>query len=156
MCYCSCWPSTHPKRSTWWTTEMNHSVLGENWQDRASYRYFQEPILWAHFFYYPQSTKILHDDDCFSWLVENFTRLAETFWKNMCLIAYIPPLPKSQTYWPPCCLWGSLSELSEVLSPRMQSSYCPKLNLTHNSHKSSSISFNSPKLETVEMLNVHQ
>ena len=31
-------------------------------------------------------------------------------------------------------LWSSLSALSEVLSPRLQSSRCPKQNLTHNSH----------------------
>ena len=30
-------------------------------------------------------------------------------------------------------LWSSFSELSEVLSPSLQSSFCPKENLTHNS-----------------------
>ena len=34
---------------------------------------------------------------------------------------------------PPLLLWSSLSELSEMLPPRLQSSFCPKENLTHNS-----------------------
>jgi len=80
------------------------------------------------FLLFLQSTKILHDDDCFSWLVENFTRLAETFWKNMCLIAYIPPLPKSHTYWPPCCLWGSTVVLKYCL-PGCNPHFTPQIKL---------------------------
>ena len=34
---------------------------------------------------------------------------------------------------PPLPLWSSLSELSERLPPRLQSSFCPKQNLPHNS-----------------------
>ena len=34
---------------------------------------------------------------------------------------------------PPLLLWSSLSELSEMLYPRQQSSFCPRWNLTHNS-----------------------
>ena len=36
-------------------------------------------------------------------------------------------------HFPPLLLWSSLSELSEMLSPGLQSSFCPKQNLTHNS-----------------------
>ena len=50
----------------------------------------------------------------------------------MCLITHIPPLPKSHLYCPsPSPLWNSFSELSEVLSPGLQSSHCPPKNLTH-------------------------
>lgn len=53
----------------------------------------------------------------------------------MCLITHIPPLPKSHLYCPsPSPLWNSFSELSEVLSPWLQSSHCPPKNLTHSSH----------------------
>ena len=34
---------------------------------------------------------------------------------------------------PSLCLWSSLSEISEVLLPRLQSSFCPPKNLTRNS-----------------------
>ena len=66
---------------------------------------------------------------------KNFTRLVEIFRKNMCLIACIPPSPKSHLYWvSPLLLWSSFSKLSRVLSPRRQSSFCPKENLTGNPH----------------------
>ena len=35
---------------------------------------------------------------------------------------------------PPLPLWSSLSELSEVLFPRLQTSFCPQENLTGKSH----------------------
>ena len=55
--------------------------------------------------------------------------------KNVRLITRTPPLPKSHLYCPcPLPLWSSFSELSEVLSPRWQSSHCPPKNLTCNSH----------------------
>ena len=34
---------------------------------------------------------------------------------------------------PPLPLWCSLSELSEMLPPKLQSSFCPNYNLTRNS-----------------------
>ena len=95
---------------------MRHLCSGENWQDRSSNRYFQEliflsPILVSS--HTQESTKILHGNNCSSWLAESFTRWAETFWKNLCLIACIPPLPKSHAYCPPPTpsLWSSFSEL---------------------------------------------
>ena len=54
-------------------------------------------------------------------------RPAGKFWKNMCLIACIPSSPKLNIYWPFILpLWSSFSGLFEVLSPRPQSSLCPK------------------------------
>ena len=104
-----------------WSTPCS----GRNWQDRTVDRYFQELILWVQFLYLlyliiSKSTKILYGDNCFSWL-------AETFWKNMFLIACIPPSWKSHICWPsPLPLRSSFLELTEVLSPELQSSFCPK------------------------------
>ena len=47
-----------------------------------------------------KSTKILHGDVCSSWLAITFTRLAANYCKNVCLIAYSSPSPKSHIYWP--------------------------------------------------------
>ena len=53
----------------------------------------------------------------------------------MCLITCAPSVSKSHLYFPSLLpLWSSLSELSEVQSPGLQSSYCPQYNLTRNSH----------------------
>ena len=53
----------------------------------------------------------------------------------MCLIACTFPSRKSHIYCPfPLSLWSRFSELSAVLSLRLQSSFCPKENLTGNSH----------------------
>ena len=69
---------------------------------------------------YLERYEILRGDDYFSWL-------AESFWKNMCSIACIPPSPKSHIHWPfTLLLWSSFSELSEILSPGLQFSFCPK------------------------------
>ena len=44
------------------------------------------------------------------------------------------PFPKTlYVDFPPLPLWSSLSELSEMLPPGLQSSFCPKENLTPNS-----------------------
>ena len=69
---------------------------------------------------YLERYEILHGHDCFSWL-------AESFWKNMCSIACIPPSPKSHIHWPfTLLLWSTFSELSEMLSPGLQFSFCRK------------------------------
>ena len=104
MCCCSCWPSTPPERSSGWKAEMRHSVLGGK-TGRTSLqivRYFQEPILWAQFWYLLICIKALksfmvmtvpHDQ-------KSFRKLVESFWKNIGLIAYILPSPKSHIHWP--------------------------------------------------------
>ena len=62
---------------------------------------------------------------------ESFTRLVEDLWKNKCLTACMP-FHQNHTFTDldPCLF----SELSEVLSPRIQSSLCPRWNLTCNCH----------------------
>ena len=88
---------------------------------------FKEPILWAQFLYLfiSKITKILHGDDCSSWLAESFIRLTETFWKMM---PCSTPSPKLHIYCPTynSPLWSSFPELSEVLSPGLQFSFCPR------------------------------
>ena len=49
-----------------------------------------------------------------------------------CAWLHRPPLPKSQIYWSPCFpLWNSFSELSERLSPGLQSLVRNWINQTH-------------------------
>ena len=51
-----------------------------------------------------KSTKILHNDDC-------LMILAETFWKNMCLIACTLPSAKiAYILTTPPCLFGAVSQ----------------------------------------------
>ena len=58
-----------------------------------------------------KSNRILHSDDCSSWI-------AEIFLKNMYLIACTPPSPNSHICWHfPVPLRSSFLELSEMLSP---------------------------------------
>ena len=90
---------------------------------------FKEPILWAQFLYLLISkiTKILHVDDCSLWLAESFIRLTETFWQihTWC---HVVPLHQNYIYTalPTTRLFGAVSQLSEVLSPGLQFSFCPR------------------------------
>ena len=62
-------------------------------------------------------------------------RCAESFWKNLCLTACISRLPKSHAYCPsPYRVSLAQFPRADVLSPRLQSSFCPKQNLSHSSH----------------------
>ena len=64
---------------------------------------FSRVGLWTQFLYLLMSKihiKIFHSDEGSSWLAESVMRLAETFWKNLCLIACTPPSPKSYIHWP--------------------------------------------------------
>ena len=77
------------------------------------HRYFREPNLWAEFLYLLKSrraVKILHGDDCSSWPAESFPILAETFWKNMCLVACTPTSPKSHIYCHSPYFFGTVSQ----------------------------------------------
>ena len=120
---------------------MRHSVLQENWQDRSSDSQilseadFMSPIL--VFLISRKALKSFMVTVVFFFPVtsRNLMRQVETFYQKYVFDCMYSPLPKSHLYCPfPLHLWRNFSELSEVLSPRMQSSYCPKLNLTHNSH----------------------
>ena len=90
---------------------------------------FKEPILWAQFLYLLISkiTKILHVDDCSLWLAESFIRLTETFWQihTWC---HVVPLHQNYIYTAlhTTRLFGAVSQLSEVLSPGLQFSFCPR------------------------------
>ena len=67
------------------------------------------------------------------------------------VMACIPTSPKSPVSWlSPLPLWSSSSELSEMLFPRLLSSFCPKQNWTHNS--SCCASFVSQHLCSVQSL----
>ena len=95
--------------------------------------------LWS-WFYEPKSlyfllisrknNKILPGDDCFSWPEESFMSLAETFWKNMCLIQACPlPSLESHICWPspPTSLeqflkaiWGAVSWAAVIIWSQIQ------------------------------------
>ena len=57
---------------------------------------------------------------------QGFMRPVETFWENTRAMACIPLHQNHMYPGLPPSLWSSLSELSEVLSPRLQSSFCLK------------------------------
>ena len=65
-----------------------------------------------------------------SWLAITSRRLAETFCKKSVLDCKYSLPPKSHIYWSPPPprppLWSSFSELSKILSPGLQSSFCPQ------------------------------
>ena len=85
-----------------------------HWQNRSSDMSgadFISPIVSPHM---EKSTKILHSDNCWSWLAESFMRLAET-WKNVPDCVYSPFTRIIYTVLSPHNLWSSFSELSEVL-----------------------------------------
>ena len=100
-------------------------------------RYFQEPILWAQFWYLLICIKALksfmvmtvpHDQ-------KSFRKLIESFWKNIGLIAYILPSPKSHIHWPfpPASLeqflratWDGFSQAATLI--------LPPIKLNSNSH----------------------
>ena len=67
-----------------------------------------------------KSTQTLHDDISSSWLAENLLQskhlIALSFHFTAILHIDLTPLP----------LWSSFSELSEMLAPWIQSSFCPK------------------------------
>ena len=124
--------SNTPWRSPEWRAETRHSVFWENWQGRSSNRYSWELILWAQFLYLLISRKALKSfmcNNCFLWLEEVSQDQQKFSTKKYVLdCKCTPPLPESHIHCPPCPLplWSSFSELSEVLSPRPQSSYCLK------------------------------
>ena len=94
-------------------------------------RYSQELISWAQFLYLLISRKALKSfmcNNCFLWLEVSQDQQKFSTKKYVLDCKCTPPLPKSHIHCPPCPLplWSSFSELSEVLSPRPQSSYCLK------------------------------
>ena len=60
---------------------------------------------------------------------KSFTTLAETFWKNMCLIACTPPSPKSDAHWPSVpasleqfltAIWDAVSQAIVLILPQIK------------------------------------
>ena len=122
MSHHSRWPSTPAERSSERRSGRRPSVLWENWQNRPSdSQIFSEEDLMS-----PNS--YIFSSLCSSWL-------AASLCQHVCSTTHIPPSPQSHTCWPhPLHLWSSSPELCETLSPGLQSSICPKQNLTHSSH----------------------
>ena len=110
-CCCSCWPSRSPE-----------GVQGGVRHFQVD-RYFQELISWSqslHLFIPRKALNPFMTTSAEWWLAEN------PLW-NKHLIALNSPLTKILYIdLAPLPLWSRLSELSEVLSPGMQCSFCPK------------------------------
>ena len=60
---------------------------------------------------------------------KSFTTLAETFWKNMCLIVCTPPSPKSHAHWPSVpasleqfltAIWDAVSQAIVLILPQIK------------------------------------
>ena len=86
--------------------------LGKNWQTGLQIvRYFQELTLWTQFSCPLMSRKALRSFKVTIIPVtsKSFMWLAETFWKNTCLIPCTPPSPKSQVHWSSSCLLEAVS-----------------------------------------------
>ena len=118
---------------------MRHSVpVWESGTGRTGLqiaRSFQEPILWAQFWYLIVSRKVLKSFMVMTVLVTRkiFWRLVENFWENV-LIACIPPSPKSHIHWH-FPLIGAVSQ--SYLGYCLQSChphFAPNKNLIHNSN----------------------
>ena len=125
--------SNTPWRSPEWRAEMRPLCSGKTGRAGPNIvRYSWELILWAQFLYLLISRKALKSfmcNNCFLWLEEVSQDQQKFSTKKYVLdCKCTPPLPKSHMHCPPCPLplWSSFSELSEVLSPRRQSSYCLK------------------------------
>ena len=122
-CYCSCWPSTLPEGVSGW--RVRHSVLQGNWWNRSL-----DIDIFRNCFHDPSpcissliSRKALNPF-MVTWLLMTSRK---PFVKQ---VLDCPELPLHQNliYWPSLmiALWSSLSELSKVLSPMLQSSFYPK------------------------------
>ena len=118
-----------PERSSEWRAEMRHCVLREN-LPRQIFRYldiFQGKILWALFLHLLVSSKTLKS----FMLMTNSLWLAIPFWKkennNIHINTYmcVPDCMHSSFTKITSLLrelltfWSSLSEVSEMLSPRL-------------------------------------
>ena len=129
-----------------WRAAQRLSVLWETGRTGLQIvRYSQELILEPNSCISSHLEEHYHPSWWWLFLVtsRSFIGTAEIFYKKkkiyiyiyMCLIACAPSVSKSHLYFPSLLpLWSSLSELSEVWSPGLQSSYCPQYNLTRNSH----------------------
>ena len=125
-CY-SCWPSTTLEGVQ---GRLRHSVLQGIWWNRSLDSWmFLGRILWSQSLHLLISREALNPftvtSDPHDWQ-KPFVK-----WVFHCIEL---PLHQNLIYWlSPLPLCSSLSELSEVLPPRLQSSFCPKQNLICNS-----------------------
>ena len=130
MCYCSCWPSTAPERSSGWKAEMRHSVRGEKLAG-LQIDIFKEPILWAQFLYHlliSKITKILHGDDCSLWLAESFKRqkpsgkyILYSMWYSFTKITYILTyLQLTSLEQFPRVIWDAVSWSAVLILPQIK------------------------------------
>ena len=73
-------------------------------------KYFHSLVLWAQFLYFSIARKTLKSVTVrwlFLWLAKLHKNSISLLEKNTCLIAHIPPSPKSFMYWPSPCLFGT-------------------------------------------------
>ena len=132
----------HPLKE--FKVESRNEALGTlgTLQDRSlDGQYSQELILWAQFLYILISRKALKS--FMVTIVSGVSHEAEASWdqqkfstKFLCVWLHVFPLCQNHicTVLSPLPLWNSLSEFTEVLSSGLQSLFCPKWNLTRNSH----------------------
>ena len=131
MCCCSCWPLAPLEGAQ--DGEQKWGTLCSSKPGRTGLpivRYSQELIFWAQFLHLlvPRKTlksfmvmTVSHDKQKRHETSRNFLRNKHAW------LSVLPPSPGLHVYCPsPLCLWNSLAELFEVLSPELQSSYCPK------------------------------
>ena len=100
------------------------SVLQGNWWNRSLDRYFQELILWSQSLHLLTSRKALNP-----LMVTSVPHSEKLLWSKLTIALNSPFTTILCIDLPPLPLWSSLSELSEVLSPRLQSSSCSQIKL---------------------------
>ena len=122
--HCSCWPSTSPEKCSGWRSGVRHSLLWETGRTGFQIvRYFQEKILLAQFLHLLVPRKTLK-----SFVVNLLLMTSSNLLQNVCLVAWAYPFANITYVYEhsPLPLWSCISELSELLPPRLQSSFFPK------------------------------
>ena len=116
---CSCWLPTCP-----WGGQGGgrHSGLQGAWWNRSLDRYLQELSSWSQYLHLFISRLALKPSTIHQFLT---TSRKPFVWSAFDCLEL--PLPQNPIYWPFFTTFqSSLSELSEVLFPRLQSLFCPK------------------------------
>ena len=132
VCFCSCQLSTpHDVNSGW---KMRHPVYKE-----AVEQVFRQANIISRGWFHNPSLCIS------SYLEHQVLVTSRKLLQCKCLTSLNYPFTKIlQVDLPTLPLWSSLSELSEVLSPRVQSSFCPQIKFNlHLSHHAFFFSVNT-------------